>query len=281
MDTVEHEIGIVGLGLIGGSLALALKKAGFNNVVGVDVDDTVCQDALTAKALSKTSTDFQVLSNSSLIVLCVPLEAISDVFAKLKPILTPSTIITDVAGVKGPVIKWALSLPFPSNFIGGHPMAGREKGGFNSAIPDLFINRPWILTPTENTSDQTLEAVSEIITQTGAHVVTVPADEHDRQIAILSHLPHVLAASLMRIASKEGRYDLAGPSWEDATRVAASPSTMWTRISLTNRNELIDTIQQLEDELVYFRKALENEDTTSLQHFFEEARSIKTEKVGF
>jgi len=244
---------VVGLGLIGASVALALKETGWA-VTGVDSDD----ETTSAAVKSSVVTGIDLQPDVDLVVIATPAGAVarlaSDVLAQLS---SPDVIVTDVAGVKGSIVTHVVD----ERFLGGHPMAGSELRGLSGARADLFRGSTWVLTPTDRTSPTTYSTLHGILREIGANVVAVGAEDHDRLVAIASHVPHLLAGSLMNEASQVAEQDavllqLAAGGFRDMTRIAAGDPGIWPDILFENRDAVVQSLEALEARLQGLREAL-------------------------
>ena len=283
------------MGLIGGSVALALKKAGFvTHIVGVGrsqnslqqaldlgVIDSVC-DSLeanihAASGLAKTITD------ADLILIAAPVAQTASILCSIKPHLNSQTVITDAGSTKGDVLACAkdiLGEQF-SQFVGGHPIAGAEKSGVAAAKNDLFLGKNVVITPVKlnkdgpETSTHAVRSVSELWKSCGANVSEMSAETHDSIFAAVSHLPHLLAFALVDdIANRsnaEQLFSFAASGFRDFTRIAGSHPEMWRDIALANKDALLNEISAFENELTEIKQLLENDDANSLQALFERA----------
>jgi len=270
------KISILAPGLIGGSVALAVSRA-YPNAELFIWSRRKESLAPIQKALpkAKAGTDLSATAGSDLILLGAPASALADLVRSLLPHLSNHALVTDVASVKGPVEKeLAPLLQGRARWIGSHPMAGSEEAGFSAARADLFQNATVILTPTKFTAAQTTQDVSTFWKALGARVVEVTAEEHDRQVARVSHLPHAVAATLVRAAGQKG-LPFAGPGYRDATRIAAGPTAMWAEILLGNRDEILSGLKEFCTDLQALEKALESRDAAALTKFLEDAAKIR------
>ena len=270
------KISILAPGLIGGSVALACTRA-FPEAALFVWSRKKESLAPIQKALPKaqTGTDLAGAAGSSLVILGAPASALPDLVRNLLPHLSAHTLVTDVASVKAPVEKeLAPLLQGRARWIGSHPMAGSEESGFHAARADLFQNATVILTPTKFTAVQTTQDISTFWKALGARVVEVTAEEHDRQVARVSHLPHAVAATLVRAAGQKG-LPFAGPGYRDATRIAAGPTAMWAEILLGNRDEILSGLKEFRTDLQALEKALESRDAAALTKFLEDAAKIR------
>ena len=230
---------IVGLGLIGGSLAKALTRAGWW-VVGVD-DERTRRRARKAGAVAGTAADLsKLLAEARLLVLAAPPRANVRFLRAIARQAPPGLVVTDVGSVKAEICAEAVRLGL-ANFVGGHPMAGATASGFGSSSPDLFVGRPWILVPGASaTPRKALGEVRRLVRAAGGRPVELSdPDEHDRVMAFLSHLPQLVSWALREAAASEAgavrHASLAGPGYRDMVRLAASPRSLWSEILEQNR----------------------------------------------
>lgn len=223
---------IVGVGLIGGSFALALRKAGFQGrIIGVSSPRTV-QAALKCGAIQEALPLEEALPQSDAVFLSQPIERILETLNALDQYVRPGTLITDAGSTKAAIVERAARTIHVGRFVGGHPMAGKETRGVDAADADLFRGRPWVLT----SPDQELERWIEKI---GARLVILEAAEHDRLVGIVSHLPQLLSTALASaFASEPAAMRIAGPAAIDLTRLALSPYDIWRDILATNTAEI-------------------------------------------
>lgn len=239
---------IHGTGLMGASVGLALRSAGWF-VIGSDPDAGALAAAVARGAVDTTAAD-PLAETAQLVVLAGPPQA---TVATLRSMSTDA-LVTDVAGVKGPVVAAATHLP---HFVGGHPMTGLARSGAALASANLLRGAAWILT-TDNADRDDLDRMSEIIGSLGARPARMSAREHDRAVARISHLPHLLAASLVDLASGDPQaMSLVAGSFRDLTRVAASEATWWTEVMTANAPEIERAIVGLEERLGSWRRALQ------------------------
>lgn len=230
-------VAVVGLGLIGGSLARALTRAGYG-VIGVD-RESIRRRATRAGAVAGTTGTVEGAARLDVIVLAAPPEANLRLLRRLAKVARPGLVITDVGSVKRPIVEEARRLGL-DGFVGGHPMAGTEGAGFLASSADLFLRRPWVLTPTRDAA--AARQVRSLVLAVGARPVEVEPAAHDRAVAFLSHLPQVVAWALAGAAAGDkmaGRWlSLAGPGFHDMTRLARSPRELWREILAQNAPEV-------------------------------------------
>jgi prephenate dehydrogenase len=281
-----RQITIVGTGLIGGSLALALKKRKFaGKIVGCDRDATL-EKARNRGAIDEGfSNPGDAARGSQVVVLATPVLATVDLIERLGPALPAKTLLTDVGSTKTVVATQALKV-FGRNagrrFLAGHPMAGKELSGVDYADADLFQNAVWFLTPLpgqnlENLSDGLVGELAGWIDQIGARIAVVPPDEHDQLCAWISHLPQMistaLAAALVEEFGEEAPLLAAGGrALREMTRISASPYSMWRDVAITNTKNIEDALLKLEQRLSHIR---ENLGTRQLAEEFELAHQLR------
>lgn len=273
------------MGLIGGSVALALKKAhSSTHIVGVGRTQASLNDALKLGVIDaicipdeKQSNLQAVLENTDIVLIAAPVAQTARILQSIKPHLNSQTIVTDAGSTKGDVLACAreiLGSQF-NQFIGGHPIAGAEKSGVSAAHSDLFIGKNVVLTPTPETNIDAVASVAELWQKCGANVSEMSAEMHDSIFAAVSHLPHLLAFALVDdIASRPNAaqlFSFAASGFRDFTRIAGSSPEMWRDISLANKTALLSEISAFEKELSQLKQLLNNEDAAGLQALFERA----------
>jgi prephenate dehydrogenase len=232
------DVTVVGLGLVGGSLARALSAAG-HRVTGVD-RPAVLGRARAARAVSRTATRLEAAAETAdLVVLAAPPATNIVLLRRLARVLRPGLVVTDVSSVKGPIVREATRLGL-ATFVGGHPMAGTERRGFAASSARLFRGAAWWIVPAPAARANRL--VGRLVREVGARPVAVEAGTHDRAVAFLSHAPQVVAWALAEAAGADpvtrGHLRQAGPGFRDMTRLARSPRRLWRDILETNRTEL-------------------------------------------
>jgi prephenate dehydrogenase len=260
---------VVGTGLIGGSIGLALRRAGWH-VTGEDRNEATAARALELGALDGVGRD----PDAEITFLATPVRAVAD--AAREALAIGSGIVTDVGGVKGSIVD---SVGDP-RFIGGHPMAGSEQDGIDGADADLFAGAVWVLTPTATTDDAAFARLRSVITELGADVVALAPDHHDALVAVVSHVPHLTAASLMRMAddrSTEHRalLRLAAGGFRDMTRIASGHPGIWPDICAENRDAIVDVLDGLLASLTEVRGIVADDDRNGLLTVLEQARTAR------
>jgi prephenate dehydrogenase len=242
------KIGIVGLGLIGGSIALAARQIWPTSlVVGVDNKD-VLETAMRLHAIDVAADDLIVLAEVDLVVLAAPVRQNVALLAELDESVRQAAVVTDTGSTKREVVAAARDLPARFAFVGGHPLAGAARGGLEHARPDLFAGRPWLLTPSGERTAAAAEKLSSFIQALGGEPRLMGVEAHDRLMAFLSHLPQFTASALMCIvgdAVGEEGLALAGRGLIDTTRLASSPADIWQDIAATNADEVGAALDEL------------------------------------
>jgi prephenate dehydrogenase len=225
---VEKVISIVGVGLIGGSFALALRKAGFTGrIIGVSSPETI-RTALEHGVIDESLPLKEAAARSQFIYLSQPIEQILKTLGEIDAYVQPGTLITDAGSTKTAIVRRAAETIRRGRFIGGHPMAGKQSRGVAHAEPSLFSRHPYILTSRDAELERWIERI-------GAHLVVMDAEEHDRLVALTSHVPQLISTALAgSIASQAGAGRVVGPAAIDLTRLAMSPYDIWRDIFATN-----------------------------------------------
>jgi len=275
---------ILGLGLIGGSLALALQKTGLiKEIIGLDREKKNINLALTRKAIQRGTTDFLAeIEDIDLLILAVPVGSMLEVVKMLLPHLKEGCIITDVGSTKGKVVR-EIETILPENifFIGGHPMAGSEKSGMIAADKNIFQNAVYLFTPTEKTNQKALTIIKQLVSNIGCQIVEMNPEEHDVAVASISHLPHLVGVTLVSLVEKLSKNNndllkLAAGGFRDTTRVASSHPVMWRDICLSNRDGILEVIEQFEQVLQETKAMLsEQNNQENLLQKLEQAKKVR------
>jgi prephenate dehydrogenase len=274
---------IIGVGLIGGSLARALKAVGAcGEVVGYGRNPEALQRALELGVIDRAETDIAAAARGAdVIVLGVPVGAMEAVLGELKPHLEPRTILTDVGSTKGSVVEAAKRVfgTLPPRFVPGHPIAGTEQSGVEASFAELYHKRRVILTPDAATDPEALETVRRMWQQAGAEVIEMPVAHHDEVLAATSHLPHLLAFTLVdtlaRLEEHDDIFRFAAGGFRDFTRIASSNPQMWHDICLNNRDALLKMVQRFSTELGTLARAIEGGDSEAILATFQRAKSAR------
>ena len=270
---------MVGVGLIGGSVGLGLRRRGLaRSVIGVGRDRDRLEIARRLGAIDEVATDFEsAVADADLVVLATPVDRIAQEARRAAAIGNDRLLITDVGSTKGAIVAeveadaWARS-----RFVGAHPIAGSERSGVESARDDLFEGQPCVVVETDATPQDRLARARDFWTALGARVMTMGPEAHDRALALTSHLPHVSAAALAQVVGPEA-VGLAAGAYRDATRVAASDADLWTAIFLQNRRPLLNALDRFDAELGRFRDALEAADGPAIRNYWQSARESRRE----
>lgn len=271
---------IIGVGLIGGSLARALKQAGaVREIVGCGRDEAELQKAVALGVIDRYElTPARAVSGADVVVLAVPLGAMESVMQELAAALAPHTVLTDVGSAKGSVVDAARKVfgVLPAGFVPGHPIAGTEKSGVEASFAELFRRRKVIITPLETSSEQAIGTVATMWSHTGAQVVEMSVQHHDHVLAATSHLPHVLAYalvdSLARLDETSEIFQFAAGGFRDFTRIASSDAQMWHDICLANRDEVLAMLELYQRELGSFTELLRAGDSSAILEIFSRAK---------
>lgn len=266
------KIVIVGMGLIGGSVARALAKLEFDGeVIGVGRNVAALEQAINDGSLTGFTTDLQIAcSGADLILLAVPVLSIAAVLGELAPVLDAHTVVTDAASVKQAVVDAAQHVfgKVPENFVPGHPIAGSEQSGYSAAKADLYTGRRVILTPLEHTNPAAVGLVTELWQATGAEVLQMQVAHHDEVLAATSHLPHLLAFALVDTLSQQGEseeiFRFAAGGFRDFTRIASSDPVMWRDIFVSNPESIVAILDQYIADLGNLRASLIARDAEQL-----------------
>ncbi len=266
------KIAIVGLGLIGGSIAFAARRAWpSTHVVAVD-RERVLREALSRRAIDVAADDLAEVGTADLIVLAAPVRQNIVLLKRVAAHASTTAVITDVGGTKRTIIGAAAALPQSVTFVGGHPLGGGARGGFEFATAALFNRRPWIFTPPADAAGATADAartltvreaisrLSAFVSGLGAHPITMTAEEHDRLMSLISHLPQLAATALMEVVGRAATgsgLKMAGQGLVDTTRLASSPADVWRDICVTNADEIRAALDLLIERLSEMRADLE------------------------
>jgi arogenate dehydrogenase (NADP+) len=267
------KIGIVGLGLIGGSLGLDFKAKNLS-VNGVSRSPQTCKIAIEKGIVDRASKDLKILRDSDIIFICTPMSSIVPIIGQLATYLDSKTIITDVGSVKGKIVR-ECSLLW-DNFIGGHPMAGTAEQGVEAAKSQLFLNAPYVITPTEKTSQNNQDRIVEAVDLLGSRLYICSPEEHDRAVAEISHLPLMVSANLIHSCLQEKEQknlklaqNLASSGFSDTSRIGGGNPELGTMIAKYNRDELLRSLRQYRQSLNKIIETIETSDWEQLQTILE------------
>lgn len=274
---MKKNVSIIGVGLIGGSLGLALQKSGGFNVTGVGRNISRLQKARRMAAVNKFTVDFKKgVQNSDFVIICTPVNTIVDMYKSILPFLKEGCIVSDSGSVKSNILEGIQKTNTPDFFIGSHPLAGLEKTGVEFARPDLFKNASVVVTPLKNTPGPRIQKLVNLWEITGAEVFVMTPEKHDRLVSFISHLPHVISACLVNYVNTQNNRDrrlkkLIAGSFRDMTRISDSDSENWANICSMNRKFVRESI-------IDFSKILNSINLNSEQDLWQLFNSAKVKR---
>ncbi|MBP7177035.1 MAG: prephenate dehydrogenase [Thermoclostridium sp.] len=276
------KVGVVGLGIIGGSLVKAIHKKGAADwVVAYNRNPKATQMALKEGTIQQAANEIDdSFAGCELIFICVPVDKISQVVQKLADFVDEDCILTDVGSTKSDVIRTMESIPLHCTFIGGHPMAGSEATGYKAARANLFENAYYILTPVEGTENRHVDKLSGFVQTLGALPIVLEPSRHDYATAAISHVPHVLASALVNVirhldGEDKIMHTLAAGGFKDITRIASSSPEIWQSICRTNRENIVEILDRFVKGIDDFKTALCGEEEEPLRRFFFNAKQYR------
>ncbi len=276
-------VAIVGVGLIGGSLALSARQKGiFNHIVGIGRSPENLRKAKDLNVVDEFTLNLdEGVKNAELVIIATPVCDIIPIIKKVLPALKKGAIITDVGSVKNEIMIETDKLSFPGVFfVGSHPIAGTENSGVEAAFPDLFLERKCILTPSEKTDPSALEKIKNLWISVGSEVFFMDSEPHDQILGAVSHLPHMIAFALVNYLhaishEKESIFKFSGGGLKDFTRIAASHPIMWKDIALMNKGNLLNLMEGFQKTLEELKELINRGDGDELVRKFEESRRIR------
>ena len=263
---MSRQIAVIGLGLIGGSIAMGLKEFEDFKRVGVDVSQPTLRYALEQGIVDQVCEDpREALAQADLVFLCMHPRGIQEFLSEHRDHFRPGSLVTDVCGVKGAIVDAARTLPSSVSFLGGHPMAGTEFSGIQHALPNMFQGAHYILTPDEETQPEHLALMERVARHLGcADVVRTTPEQHDAIIAYTSQMMHIIAVSVCDDPSLFAYQGFEGDSFRGCTRVAALDVPLWTQLFSLNAPALTQALETLEDNLRLYRQVIQSGDTRQL-----------------
>jgi cyclohexadieny/prephenate dehydrogenase len=270
-------LAIVGVGLLGGSVALAARRRGVaDRIIGTDLDPTVLDGALRDGMLDEVYLHpSRTVGDADFIVFCTPVDRIADQVVEAARHCPPDALLTDVGSTKAAIVRDVHGrLPAGVEFVGSHPLAGSEKRGPEFACADLFVDRCTVLTPTDKTDPGAVETVRSFWQALGSRVRLMSPEEHDRALAVTSHLPHLVASALCGILPDE-LHELIATGFRSTTRVAAGDPGLWSAIFEQNRPALLAALVSLTDRLQHFQRALESRDRAALDELLTQGKRVR------
>lgn len=282
-----EKLTIFGVGLIGGSLALALKKAGFvKTVVGCSRSESHLQRAVELGVIDAYELDpAQAVAGADVVFLSVPMRAMEAVMASFRDAIEPTTIITDGGSSKASVVEAAKRVfgNVPDRLVPAHPIAGREKSGVEAAFDSLYEDHKVIITPLEHAADDAVAKVTQMWEAAGATVAKLGVEQHDQVLAATSHLPHVVAYALVETLSEttfvDEIFQFAAGGFRDLSRIASSDPTMWSDICLENRAAILEMIDAYQDRLAAIRGMIDQGDLDAIFKTFSHAKQVRDSHV--
>lgn len=281
--SVSTRMTVIGVGLIGGSLARILRQKGaVGEIIGVGRSENNLRRAVELGVVDRYSTDpCEGVKGADLVFLATPVCSIAPLLARINGFLPPGCIVTDGGSVKETIVAACESLMPPGvHFVGGHPIAGTEKSGVDASFPTLYRGKRCIVTPTPLTDSRALETVVRMWEIAGSKVVTMDAAKHDRIVAAISHLPHMVAYSLVNAVEGYDRLDesilsYSAGGFRDFTRIASSDPAMWRDIALMNRDALLEMIDLFSGYFSRLRALVDDRDGQGLENFFAESKKSR------
>lgn len=274
---------IIGIGLLGGSLGMALRERHLaSQVVGIARRQATLDEGLKLGAFDVGTLDYtEGVRDADLIVLATPVDSMESILRQISLSLKPGALVTDVGSVKKAIVTQAEEiLPSSVFFVGGHPMAGSEKSGVEAAHPDLFQDAIWAITPTEKTNSAAKERLKQLAVSVGSNIIELSPEQHDQSVAAISHLPHLVASSLVNAidsltAENSCAMKLASTGYRDTTRVAASTPSVWRGICLMNREPILQALHAVSNEITKAEKALTDGDAELLEQILDRASKTR------
>lgn len=287
-----NKVAIVGVGLLGGSLGLALKKKKVTqSVVGLGRNEQRLTRAIEKKAIDEfyLPSDWKCgLHDVDIAIVCTPVRDIVPFIKKIVPWLPKGSIITDVGSTKYSIVSqidlYLLRQHHPVYFVGSHPMAGSEQTGIESANPDLFKQAVCLITPSKYTTQVAIDKISQMWKLVGGNVIYLSPIDHDRYVAAISHLPHIIAASLVATVAALNKKDnqliqLAAGGFKDTTRIASSSPEIWRDICLENKKTIVDVLKLFEKELKSIKQAVSTADAKQIYRAFDTAKQFRDKMI--
>ncbi len=280
---MKTTIALIGIGLIGGSLALSLRNDPDNRIIGFDVREDFIDKALTRGIIHAGTTDLQTaVREADVIFIATPVENIYTIVDKLATLsLKHGVIISDVGSTKQGIVDYASRcVPRGVTFIGGHPMAGSHKSGVEASSDRLFENAYYVLTPSAQTSSDAVEKLTKLLECTNAKIVVMDPAEHDRVVGAISHFPHIIAALLVNLVGRYNRdnewhHRLAAGGFRDITRIASSNPRMWRDVLINNREHLLQIADDWRSALDEVMALVDEGNREEIEDFFREARQFR------
>ena len=265
-------IAIIGLGLMGGSLALGLKEH-CGHLAALDIDPAVLAQARKRAVVHQTSSDpAEILADANLVILACPVPAILEWLERLPDFIQHDCIVMDIGSTKRAIVAGMQNLPDNFDPIGGHAICGKERLSLENAEDSLYSDAPFVLTALDRTSAGARKVALQVIGVLGANPVWVDAEQHDRMLAMTSHLPYLLASALVLTTSKDAA-ELVGPGFRSTSRLADTPSSMMLGVLRSNRDNILADLKNLQGQLAQMENALIDDDPVQLQSMLDSAQA--------
>jgi prephenate dehydrogenase len=268
----DATVGIFGLGLMGGSLAMGLKGK-CAQLIGFDSHPPTLELALSKNIIDQAESDsVKFFAQVDILILATPVPTILNILQQLPSLVHHPCIIMDIGSTKHDILQAMSNLPSNFDPIGGHPICGKEKLGLENADANLYHNAPFVITPLEQTTTNAKSAIQQIISALQANCIEMTAEEHDRILASTSHLPFLLSSALAHSTPQEFA-TLVGPGFRSTSRLAGTPSHMMMGILKSNRDNVLNAVQSFRDSLTALESALQDEDYSELEYFLNQSRA--------
>jgi len=274
-------VAIIGVGLIGGSLAISLKEKGMaSRVIGVDQQEQNIKKALDLKLIDAAATLDEAMQQAQLIILAIPVDALMQLLPSMLDKVQPQHVIMDVGSTKKKILELVAGHPNRGRFVAAHPMAGTEYSGPEAAIPNLFTNRTMVLCDVKNSDEDALEIIEALVDALQMRLVYMNAEEHDLHTAYVSHISHItsfaLALTVLKKEKEQGRiFELASGGFESTVRLAKSSPDMWVPIFKHNRNNVLDVLDEHIHQLQQMKQLLEEEDYDAFYKLIQKSNKIR------
>jgi prephenate dehydrogenase len=274
-------VAIIGVGLIGGSLAISLKEKGMaSRVIGVDQQEQNLQKALELKIIDEAATLDAAMQQAQLIILAIPVDALLLLLPAILDKVQPQQVVMDVGSTKKKILELVAGHPNRGRFVAAHPMAGTEYSGPEAAIPNLFTNRTMVLCDVKNSDEDALEVIETLVEALQMRLVYMNAEEHDLHTAYVSHISHItsfaLALTVLKKEKEQGRiFELASGGFESTVRLAKSSPDMWVPIFKHNRSNVLDVLDEHIHQLQQMKQLLETEDYDTFYKLIQKSNKIR------
>ena len=272
---------IIGVGLIGGSLALSLKEKGIANwIIGVDFNDANLKRAQELKIIDEASNIEDAMNRSQLIILAIPVDAMLKALPSILDKINKTHVIMDVGSTKQQILQLVSGHPHRGRFVAAHPMAGTEYSGPDAAIPNLFAQKTMVLCDVKNSDEDAVELIETVVDQLSMRIVYMNAEEHDLHTAYVSHISHItsfaLALTVLKKEKEQGRiFELASGGFESTVRLAKSSPDMWVPIFKHNRHNVLDVLEEHIKQLEQMKQLLQDEDYDTFYKLIQKSNKIR------